>query len=83
MKEAVIAFVRAAVAAGVATAIKFITDQDLANATAEKLAVGLAIAFISGVIAFAGQYLREKTPETNIAKATSVKRASKLDWLPF
>lgn len=80
MKDALLAFVRGFVAAGVATAIPFLLTN--LSAPFDKLAFGAAIAFLTGAIAFVGAFLRDATPEP-FGKAAATKRPSKLDWLPF
>lgn len=81
MNPQLTAFIRGAVQAGVAAAVLFMTGNLDATNTTELIA-GLALAFTGGVIAFAGQYLREQSPAEG-PRTSSFKRPSKLDWLPF
>lgn len=81
LKDAIITFVRAVIAAGVATAIVYVAGVNVLSADPGVVAKGIADAFLTGALLFLGAWARNATttpigtpPRTARRGATVVQR---------
>ncbi len=91
LKNAIIVFLRACFSAGMAAAVVYTQHFNLLSGSAQDFGRGVTIAFVTGVLLFAGDWLRSLTtqPVTSVTTRRQgagrhfLRTKSWADFLPF